>query len=240
MGCHCTPRTLRYACNRNKPSPTPPQHRALSYLSVKSAFHRAALPRRRSIPGALLPAGGLERDLAGIGRLRHLHPAAELQVAGLRDRPGRRDVQDGCGAVHGFGQSRLHLGGHQDGWHLLLLLPWRLSVSGSTAGSGWGGREGHAGKLPGESSGAYCGDGRKKRTACGTSRLCASLPPAAPLPCFCRQPAPFLRGILSCKRRLSLHHPRAPPSPRRSGTCCRLHGIASLRRLSSALAKKQM
>lgn len=96
------------------------------------------------------------------------------------------------------------------------------------------------GKPPGESSGAYHRDGRRKRSAYGTFRLSASLPPAVPLPCFCCLPAPFFRGILSCKQGLSLHHPSAPPSPRRSGTCCRPHGIASLRRLSSALAKKQM
>lgn len=73
-------------------------------------------------------------DLARVGGLAHLHLASQLEVAGLGAGPGWGHVQDGRGAVHGFGQSRLHFGGDQDGRHLLPGLRLSQHVPGSGGG----------------------------------------------------------------------------------------------------------
>lgn len=87
---------------RHKFPHTPPQHLVPSNLCVKSILHQAALPWWEPISCVLLSIWRLERDLAGIQWLRHLHLVPKLQVTGLWDGPGRRDVHDGSSAVYGF------------------------------------------------------------------------------------------------------------------------------------------
>lgn len=103
--CHttvCLSKPAAHIQYRHKFPHTRPEHLVPSNLCVKSIFHRADLPWWEPISCVLLSIRRFERDLAGIQWLRHLHLVPKLQVTGLWDGPGRRDVQDRSSAVYGF------------------------------------------------------------------------------------------------------------------------------------------
>lgn len=115
------------------PCNSAPAH-STAHLGIEPVLQRAALQQREPLPRRLLQPLRFQGDLASVGRLAHLHLASQLKIAGLRTSPGWGHVQDGRGAVHGFGQSRFHFGGYQDGRHLLPGLRLSQHVPGSGGG----------------------------------------------------------------------------------------------------------
>lgn len=116
------------------PPPSLPPPNSTAHLRIEPVLQGAALPQREPLSCRLLYPLRFQGDLASVGGLAHLHFASQFKVAGLRTIPGRGHVQDGRGAVHGFGQSRLHFGGYQDGRHLLPGLRLSQHVPGSGGG----------------------------------------------------------------------------------------------------------